>query len=194
MISSVKRGSATGKRRVLGGVLFARDGIEKPEDSMRIRTGGQIRTGGLPGCGFGSRIDWGRPARSIYESEAVDVPRSGRSVAPTLQIPLPGTTRLWGNDQGGQREERPWQLRLRRGKRSGQPGGCWLRQHQKRGNAQQYMIGKHPNGPFCSWILGDKCWGDELERGGGQPLWGDGQSQGQGESAPLTAASERGRS
>ena len=30
--------TATGKRRVLGGVLFARDGIEKPEDSTRIRT------------------------------------------------------------------------------------------------------------------------------------------------------------
>ena len=40
MIGSVKRGSATGKRRVLGGVLFARNGIEKPEDSTRIRTGG----------------------------------------------------------------------------------------------------------------------------------------------------------
>ena len=26
------------KRRVLGGVFFARDGIEKPEDSTRIRT------------------------------------------------------------------------------------------------------------------------------------------------------------
>ena len=40
VVGSVKRGSATGKRRVLGGVLFARDGIENPEDSMRIRTGG----------------------------------------------------------------------------------------------------------------------------------------------------------
>ena len=57
MVGNVKRGSATGKRRVLGGVLLARDGIEKPENSMRIRTGGQIRTGGLPGCGFGSRND-----------------------------------------------------------------------------------------------------------------------------------------
>ena len=38
MIGSVKRGSATGKRRVLGGVLIARDGIEEPEDSTRIRT------------------------------------------------------------------------------------------------------------------------------------------------------------
>ena len=57
MIGSVKKGTATGKRRVLRGVLFARDGIEEPEDSTRIRTGGQIRTGGLPGCGFGSRND-----------------------------------------------------------------------------------------------------------------------------------------
>ena len=40
MIGSVKRGSATGKRRVLGGVLFARDGIEEPEDSARIKTWG----------------------------------------------------------------------------------------------------------------------------------------------------------
>ena len=39
VIGTVKRGSATGKRRVLEGVLFARDGIEKPEDSTRIRTG-----------------------------------------------------------------------------------------------------------------------------------------------------------
>ena len=46
MVGSVKRGSAIGKRRVLGGVLFAQDGIEKPEDSTRIRTGGQVRTGG----------------------------------------------------------------------------------------------------------------------------------------------------
>ena len=51
MIGSVKKGTATGKRRVLRGVLFARDGIEEPEDSTRIRTGG------LPGCGFGSRND-----------------------------------------------------------------------------------------------------------------------------------------
>ena len=29
----------------------------------------------------------------------------------------------------------------------------------------------------------EKCWDDELERGGGQSLWGDGQSQGQGECA-----------
>ena len=36
-----------GKRRVLGGVLFARDGIEKPEDSTRIRTRGQVKTGGI---------------------------------------------------------------------------------------------------------------------------------------------------
>ena len=55
MLGSVKRASAIGKRRVLGGVFFfARDGIEKPEDSMRIRTGRQVRTGGLPGCRFGS--------------------------------------------------------------------------------------------------------------------------------------------
>ena len=57
MIGSVKRGTTTGKRRVLGGVLFSRDGIEEPEDSMRIRMGGQIRTSGLPGCRFGSRND-----------------------------------------------------------------------------------------------------------------------------------------
>ena len=52
-----QEGSAIGKRRVLGGVLFARDGIEKPEDSTRIRTGRQVRTGGLTGCRFGSRND-----------------------------------------------------------------------------------------------------------------------------------------
>ena len=57
MVGSVKRGSAIRKGRVLGGVLFARDGIEKPEDSTRIRTGRQVRTGGLPGCRFGSRND-----------------------------------------------------------------------------------------------------------------------------------------
>ena len=39
MIGSVKRESAIGKGRVLQGVLFARDGIEKPEDSTRIRAG-----------------------------------------------------------------------------------------------------------------------------------------------------------
>ena len=42
MVGSVKRGSAIRKRRVLGGVLFARDGIEKPEDSTRIRTGRRL--------------------------------------------------------------------------------------------------------------------------------------------------------
>ena len=57
MVGSVKRGSAIGKRRVMGGVVFARDGIEKPEDSTRIITRGQVRTGGLPGCRFGSRND-----------------------------------------------------------------------------------------------------------------------------------------
>ena len=57
VVGSVKRGSAIGKRRVLRGVIFARDGIEKPEDSTRIRTGRQVRTGGLPGCRFGSRND-----------------------------------------------------------------------------------------------------------------------------------------
>ena len=49
VVGSIKRGSAIRKRRVMGGVLFARDGIEKPEDSSRIRTGRQVRTGGLPG-------------------------------------------------------------------------------------------------------------------------------------------------
>ena len=137
VIGSVKRGSASGKRRVLGGVLFAQDGIEEPEDSTRIRTGAQIRTGGLPGCRFGSkRNDWGRPTRTIYLSEAVSLRPvclgAGPSVAPALQILFPGTTRLWENDLGGQRGWRPWQLRLRRGKRSGQPGGCWRSQHLKR--------------------------------------------------------------
>ena len=33
--------------------------------------------------------------------------------------------------------------------------------------------------------------GDELERGGEQPLWGDGQSQGQGESATHSGERER---
>ena len=47
MVGSVKRASAIGKRRVLGGVSFARDGIEKPKDSTRIRSGRQVRTGGL---------------------------------------------------------------------------------------------------------------------------------------------------
>ena len=57
MVGSVKRASAIGKRRVLGGVSFARDCIEKPEDSTRIRTVRQVRSGGLPGCRFGSRND-----------------------------------------------------------------------------------------------------------------------------------------
>ena len=42
MIGSVERGTATGKSRVLGGVLFERDGIEEPEDSTRIRTGNRL--------------------------------------------------------------------------------------------------------------------------------------------------------
>ena len=42
MVGSVKRGRAIGKRRVLGGALFAQDGIEKPEDSMRIKTGDRL--------------------------------------------------------------------------------------------------------------------------------------------------------
>ena len=37
--------------------LLARDGIVKPKDSTRIRTGRQVRTGGLPGCRFGSKND-----------------------------------------------------------------------------------------------------------------------------------------
>ena len=73
MIGSVQRGTATGKRRVLGGVLFARDGIEEPEDSTKIRTGLQIRTDGLPGCEFGSRNDRRRPTRRICLSETVSL-------------------------------------------------------------------------------------------------------------------------
>ena len=42
MIGSVKRGTATGKRSVLGGVLFARDGIEKPEVSTRSERGDRL--------------------------------------------------------------------------------------------------------------------------------------------------------
>ena len=57
MVGSVKRASAIGKRIVLGGVSFARDGIEKPKDSTRIKTGRQVSTSGLPGCRFGSRND-----------------------------------------------------------------------------------------------------------------------------------------
>ena len=45
------------EKKSLGSVFFARDSIEKPEDSTRIRTGRQVRTGGLPGCRFGSRND-----------------------------------------------------------------------------------------------------------------------------------------
>ena len=40
---------------------------------------------------------------SMYLRPQIGVPRSGPSVVPALQIPLPGTTRLWENDQGGQR-------------------------------------------------------------------------------------------
>ena len=50
------------------------------------------------------------------------------------------------------------------------------------------MIGKHPNGPFVL-NLGGRVLGDELERGGGQSLWGDGQSQVQGEC--ITHSGER---
>ena len=57
MVGSVKKANAIGKRRVLGGVSFARDCIEKLKDSTRIRTGRQVRTGGLTGCRFGSRND-----------------------------------------------------------------------------------------------------------------------------------------
>ena len=57
VIGSAKRGTANGKGRALVGVLFARDGIEKPQDSMRIKTAGQIRTEGLPGCRFCSKND-----------------------------------------------------------------------------------------------------------------------------------------
>ena len=39
MVGSIKRGSAIRKRRVMGGVLFARDGIEKPEDSYEDQNG-----------------------------------------------------------------------------------------------------------------------------------------------------------
>ena len=52
-----QEGKCNRKKKGLGGVLFARDGIEEPEDSKRIRTTGQVRRGGLPGCGFGSRND-----------------------------------------------------------------------------------------------------------------------------------------
>ena len=50
-----QEGKCNQEKKGHGGVLFARDGIEKPEDSTRIRTGRQVRTGGLPGCRFGSR-------------------------------------------------------------------------------------------------------------------------------------------
>ena len=42
MVGSVKRTSAIGKRRVLGGVFFARDCIEKPEDSRGSERGDRL--------------------------------------------------------------------------------------------------------------------------------------------------------
>ena len=39
MVGSVKRASAIGKRRVLGGVFFCRDCIEKPEDRHEDQNG-----------------------------------------------------------------------------------------------------------------------------------------------------------
>ena len=42
MVGSVKRGSATGKRRVLGSVLFARDGIEKLKTARGSERGDRL--------------------------------------------------------------------------------------------------------------------------------------------------------
>ena len=42
MVGSVKRASAIGKRRVLGGVSFARDCIEKPEHARGSERGDRL--------------------------------------------------------------------------------------------------------------------------------------------------------
>ena len=41
-----QEGNCNRKKKGLEGVLFARNGIEEPKDSTKIRTGGQTRTGG----------------------------------------------------------------------------------------------------------------------------------------------------
>ena len=94
----------------------------------------------------------------------------------------------WDHQALGERPRRPKGIEVLAAstkKREKERAAWWMLtvSTPKEGDAQEYMIGKHPNGSFCSRIWGDECWGDELERGGGQSQWGDGQSQGQGECA-----------
>ena len=55
--------------------------------------------------GIEAREVWGETQSTFEKGKGLmlDVPRSEPSVVPALLIPLPGTTRLWGNDQGSQR-------------------------------------------------------------------------------------------
>ena len=89
----------------MGGVLFARDGIEKPEDSTRIRTGRQVRTGGLPGCRFGLEMteDALREA-SMYLSRC-DSDRCATERA--LRRSRTADSASWANQALGGRPRRP---------------------------------------------------------------------------------------
>ena len=57
----------------------------------------------------------------------------------------------WDHQTLGERPRRPKGIEAVAAstkKREKDRAAWWI--HQERGDAQQYMIGKHPNGPFCS--------------------------------------------
>ena len=90
--------------------FFAQDGIEKPEDSTRIRTGRQVRTGGLPGCRFALEMtEDALPEASMYrrrcDSDRLDTERALRrsrtaDSASWDHQALGGTTKAAKGDRG----------------------------------------------------------------------------------------------
>ena len=75
-----------------------------------------------------------------------DVPRSGPTVAPAL-----AGSASWDHQAMGERPRRLKgieALAASTKKREKERAAWWMLTQQEREDAQQYMIGKHPNGPF----------------------------------------------
>ena len=112
------------------------------------------------------------------------MPRSGPSVVPELQIPLPGTTRLWG-----ERPRRPKgieALAASTKNREEEWAAWWMLSASKikRGKVlSNIRLVNIPTGLFAVEFGGTCVWLTNWKEGGGQFQWGDGPSQGHGKCA-----------
>ena len=106
----------------MGGVLFARDGIEKPEDSTRIRTGERLEQVACQVADLALEM-----TEDALREASMYLRRCASERA--LRRSRTADSASWDHQALGERPRLPKGIEvfvasLRRGKRSGQPGGC----------------------------------------------------------------------